>query len=193
MPFSERLQAAVSSKMAARGLLLQPALVTMPLPMLREDDPFLPWGKAIIGAVHDLVCVVVFDLAAYMALGAAGMVALERTAAYACASGDVLTVLHGPFATGDFVAAAGSGAFNVDGVTVSSPALIDVYDPGHDGGIFVYNPPTGYRGTRFVLADASAHLYHIQVGMITLATDQALDASRGEDFADAARAAVLRL
>ena len=72
--------------------MLIPRLTKMPLPIQRYDDPFLPFGKAIIDATRDLVCAYVFDLAAYLALGAAGAVALERTIAYV--GDDDVTVLH---------------------------------------------------------------------------------------------------
>lgn len=36
------------------ALILSPLLARMPLPMQRYDEPFLPFGKAIIDATHDL-------------------------------------------------------------------------------------------------------------------------------------------
>lgn len=95
----------------------------MPLPIQRYDDPFLPFGKAIIGATRDLLCGYMFDLAAYLALGAAGAVALERSIAYV--GGEVAKILHGPFASPDYAEMA--GAFNVDAVTLTEPVYAETY------------------------------------------------------------------
>lgn len=97
------------------GLLMRPQVSKMPLPMQRYDDPFLPFGKAILNAARDLICCVVFDLASYMVLGAAGMVALERTIAYG--KGDAAIILHAPFANEAFNIVMDEASFNVDGVT----------------------------------------------------------------------------
>src|SRR4051812_25649910 len=94
---------------------MSPRLTKMPLPMQRYDDPFLPFGKAIIAATQDLVCAYVFDLAAYLAIGAAGAVALERTIAFVGENN--LTVLHAWFADSGYISAA--EAFGVDAVTLA--------------------------------------------------------------------------
>lgn len=106
-------------------LLLAPRLAKMPAPIQPIDDPFLPFGKAIINATSDLLAGYMFDLAAYMALGAAGMVALERTIAYV--GEGAITILHGPFASPDYAAAAGAAAFNVDVVTLTEARFADEY------------------------------------------------------------------
>lgn len=99
-------------------LRLHPELTTMPLPMQRYDDPFLPWGKAIIDATRALVAGYVFDLAAYMAIGAAGAVALERTIAYIRPDHSVLSILHAPFWGTAYARAVSDDALAVDGVTL---------------------------------------------------------------------------
>jgi hypothetical protein len=60
--FYDKLRAAQSQRESDLALLLAPKLAKMPLPIARYDDPFLPFGKAIIDATRDLVCAYVFDL-----------------------------------------------------------------------------------------------------------------------------------
>lgn len=193
--FSEKLRALLPTKPSARGLNLRPELARMPLPMLREDDPFLPWGKAIIAATRAVACCYVFDLAAYMALGAAGVVALERTIAYAAAARDVLTVLHGPFATADYLAAAGGSAFAVDGITVSSARLQSGYAPQHGDGVFAMksdlevetSPVSAYSGCVLRVVPQAASPVNLSI----FGRD-VLYASPGDDFAEAALAALIK-
>jgi hypothetical protein len=113
--FEQKLQKAWQRSQSWHALMLRPILAKLPLPMQRYDEPFLPFGKAIIDATRDLVVAYIFDLAAYLALGAAGAIALERTIAYVNASGETATILHGAFVSSDYVGAA--VAFGVDAVT----------------------------------------------------------------------------
>ncbi len=121
--FQDKLHKVQTLQATNRALLLLPRLTKMPLPMQRYDDPFLPFGKAIIAATQDLVCAYIFDLAAYLAIGAAGAVALERTIAYV--GEDNLTVLHAWFAGPGYVETA--EAFGVDAVTLADEGYIDIY------------------------------------------------------------------
>ncbi len=174
------------------GLLLRPQVTTLPLPMLRYDDPFLPYSRSLIDALRDHLCACVFDLAAYMALGAAGIVALERSIAAARAGDDLVTVLHGPFASSEFAPACGADAFSVDGVTVTDVHLIDAFAVERGGGgVFVVSPTDlGAEISRYdevggmlLPADAALAVY--------LKVDAAVCVSRGDDFAEAARAAAI--
>lgn len=151
------------------GILMRPHLTMMPLPLQKYDDPFLPFGKAIIDATRDLLDAYVFDLAAYLALGAAGAIALERTAAYAGDS--VLRVLHGPFGGGAYGEAA--RAFNVDALTVVSADAANAY-PDFDV---------------FLLADDWLTLVD-GTPALRLLRDDVLYASQRVDFAEQVRAAV---
>jgi hypothetical protein len=96
--------------------LIAPRIEKMPYGIMRYDEPFLPFGKAIIDASKALVSAYVFDLAAYMALGAVGMVALERTIDYA--GQDVITILHGAFGSPDFALVSDENAYGMDAVTI---------------------------------------------------------------------------
>lgn len=178
------------------ALMLRPRLNQLPLPVQRYDDPFLPFGKAIIAQTADIVSAYLFDLAAYLALGAAGAVALERTIAYA-AGFDAVTILHGPFATPDYVDAASDSGFNVDAVTVLDESLFDAYTESASRGAFVVRrnePPV------IIPLPGNAGVYWQDAGLITMLSeeeslirlrvtgDDVLYAGRGDDFAERVRA-----
>jgi hypothetical protein len=191
MTLADKLTRIQQVKGTGVGLLLRPQVATLPLPMLRHDDPFLPYSKTLIGALRDLVCVCMFDLAAYMALAAAGAVALERAIAYANAGDDVVTILHGPFASPAFVQACSAEAFAVDGVTVIDAGLVAPYASGRGAsGVFV----TGQRQVETVSHFDSEHNRLLVTGAslaVTLIATDGLGSSRGDDFAESARAALI--
>ena len=135
MKFSEKLQSAQARNRTAVALVIAPRMVEMPMPIQKFDDPFFPFSKAIIAATRDVVCAYMFDLACYLAHGAAGAVALERSIAYV--GGDVPTILHAPFASPAYVEAAGVNAFNVDGVTIAEPDYAAAYAKVFERGVFV--------------------------------------------------------
>lgn len=99
-------------------LMISPEVMKMPLSVKRYDDPFLPFGRLVIGATRGLVCGYLYDFTKYLALGAAGAIALERTIAYA--GSGVLNILHGPFSHPNFMTITDETAFNADGLTTTS-------------------------------------------------------------------------
>lgn len=194
--YAEKLAAAQSGR-GDLALLLKPKLLQMPLPMQRYDDPFLPFGKAIIDATRPLVCAYIFDLAAYLALGGAGVVALERTIAYA--GGEAVKVLHAPFASAEYVEAVGGAALNVDAVTLIDEEFLHAYIQQPERGAYIIR-----RGENPVIVPypANAGVYwqdarlfslvneagqHVK---IRLADESVLYAGRGDDFAERVRAAL---
>lgn len=199
--FAGRLAETQRKRGTSRALLLRPRVAQLPLPIQKYDDPFLPFGKAIISATQAHVCAYVFDVAAYLALGAAGAVALERTIAYARADHDTLTVLHGPFATPDYAEAAGQGGFGVDAVTVTGDELLEPYTRS-DLGAFtmrtgqspVIIPLPGDAGVFWPDADLFTMLspsdHHLQM---RLAGERILYAGRGDDYADRVRLALVEM
>jgi hypothetical protein len=100
------------------AIVLAPKVTTMPLPVRVYDEPFLPFGKSVINATIDLVAAYIFDFASYSALGAAGMIALERTLAYAS---DAFTIAHGPFCYNHYSVLTDDTSFGFDAITVLSP------------------------------------------------------------------------
>lgn len=112
---------------------LNPSLAKLPLPIQRYDDPFLPFGKAVVNATKDLVCGYILDLASYLALGAAGAVSLERTARYISAN-HIPCIIHGPFSGHSYSLMCDQTAFGVDGLTLKVQGDLQYY---------LENPPYG--------------------------------------------------
>jgi hypothetical protein len=141
--FYEKLRAASLRNRSNLALSIVPRIDKLPPHIARYDEPFLPFGKTIISATRDFVAAYFFDLPAYMALGAVGMVALERTIDYA--AGSAITVLHGAFALNDFVVVMDENAFGVDAVTLSHGAHRDVFTERPEFGAFVIDAWAGDR------------------------------------------------
>lgn len=109
---------------ASRKLILSlaPRLDQLPPEIQYFDEPLLPYGKAVIAATKDIVSGYMFNFPAYLTIGAAGVIALERTLAYASTLGKV-TILDGDFSSADYAFAFTHGELWVDAVTVSHMAL----------------------------------------------------------------------
>jgi hypothetical protein len=191
---ADKLSTIQAQQQSDIGLLLAPRMAMLPLPMQRFDDPFLPFGKAIIDATRDLTCAYIFDLASYLAIGAAGAIALERTLAYV--RSDTVTILHGLFAGPDYAGISEEGAFTVDAVTLIDGQYLDFYLRRPDRSAFIV------RGVSPAKLDASdlggyywneAQIFTMlgtsgQILQIHMISDSVLYASQGEDFAERARA-----
>jgi len=162
------------------GLIwLRPRLFEMPLPIQRYDDPFLPFSKALIMETRDRVAGYMFDFAAYLALGGAGTVALERAIAYVVGGSDTAAILHGPFSTAAYALAMGETAFAVDGVTITDGTLAAAYRAVGVGAI-----PAGE-----LLPNALA--IPGWSSPVPIYGDAVVYAGRGDDFAAEARAALV--
>jgi len=133
--FRERWQAAQARSGGNLAIGIAPALDKLPAAVAKIDDPFLPLGKLIINTTADLTCAYVFHLSAYLAIGAAGIIALERTLAYVPSG--ILKVLHAPFASAEYVRAAFEDALGADAVTLSSPDFAPPYLAQARHGAFV--------------------------------------------------------
>ncbi len=183
--FADKLAVAQASSDVM--LLLRPLMPEMPAPIHWQDDPFFPFSKAIIRATRDVVCGYMFDFAAYLAHGAAGAVALERSIAYA--GDDVVTVLHGPFAGPYFVPMIYEDAFHADAATLVDAAHIDAYTTSKDHGAFVMHegtPEPAAHGAYW----PTAKLLTLGECQIRLATEDVLYAAYGDDHAEQVRAAL---
>lgn len=199
-PLGTKLARLQAEKQSQHGLLIRPFITRMPLPIQRYDDPFFPFSKTVIAATRDLVCAFVFDMGAYLALGGAGAVALERSIAFAAA--DAVTILHGPFEGANFVDAAGDLGFNVDAVTVLNADLEQQYRLRVDRSVFVLtsesevDAPQIPEMGRFRCDDQRWTGAYLTASGEKLSLDVKGDAityaSNGEDFAQAARDALLK-
>jgi len=193
--FVERLQQAQDTQQANVGLLLNPTFSRLPLPITRHDDPLFPFSKAIVDATRDLVCVYIFDLAAYMALGAAGVVALERSIRYA--GSDSLTLLHAPFTGTGYSAMADATGFGVDAITVTRPEDVTHYleKPPYAAFLMDYggdDPDVPARGGVYCVGQEQLHLRN-SVGdlLTTKVTDKdLLSVGKLDDYAERIREAV---
>ncbi len=194
--FPDRLKAVQQASQSDILLLIAPRLTRLPLPMQRYDDPFLPYGRAIIEATRDLVCGYVFDLAAYLALGAAGAIALERTIPFA--RPDLITILHGPFARAGYSVVAFEQAFNCDAVTLVDAVHLAAYLAQPEHGAFVVQ--RGTRGSHHVhgvyWTDERVFTYPTGEGSVLslrLADEKVLYAGHDDHFTDAVQAALERM
>ena len=118
-------------------LMLNPRLPLLPLPMQRFDDPFFPFGKRVIDVSLGRVCGYMLDLASYLALGAAGARALERTIRYI--GKDIPKILHGPFVGPGYSAMADDIAFGVDALTILQNSDLEHYLTNPPYAAFVVN------------------------------------------------------
>jgi hypothetical protein len=182
-PLAEKWRAACAKSRLAIGIA--PRIAEMPAPIARFDDPFLPFGRAVIEATSDLVCAYVFDLASYFRLGAAGIRALERT--IPVVPREIVTILHAPFVTADYAVGAFEDAFFVDSVTlaVSSAEVIHAYTDSLYRGAFLL------RGLD-TPSIANLGIYDLQsLSMVSQQavwiTDEIIYASRLHDFQDSMR------
>lgn len=193
--FVERLAAIQQANQSNLILQIAPRLSNLPLAIQRYDDPFLPFGKAIIKATRDVVCGYLFDLAAYMAIGAAGVVALERTIAYA--GREVVNILHGPFASGDYSILLDEGSLNVDAVTLKDSDFAEAYLARPNRGVFVVRTGEADKGlqkeTGVWWQDANLLTYpdKVQIMRLRLVEEQSLRRGQGDDFAEQIRARLI--
>jgi hypothetical protein len=162
LTFRERLIASQQKTQSTLAVGIAPILARFPLEISKFDDPFYPFSRAIIDITADLACAYVFHLGMFLAHGAAGAVALERSLAYVPDS--AIKILHGPFASPDYVQAAFEDAFNAHAVTLSthvSLKTIAAYAADSSHGLFI-KAPTDSDFDRIGSASAK---YPDQVGL----------------------------
>lgn len=197
--FVEKIQTAHQHRKTHIVLRFDPVFEQLPLPITRHDDPFFPFGKDLITATRNIVCAYMFDLAAYLAMGAAGARALERTIRFV--GNDTATILHGAFVGTTYSAMADQTALGVDALTLSRIDDLEHYLTAPPYAAFVtqigsfdldtlpqqggyYWEDEGIMGLRTTDGEA----LRLQV-----TTDNVLYASRLDDYADATRDAIQEL
>lgn len=157
VPFLDKLYKARAST-SRFGLYISPRADKLPPDIQQHDDPFLPYMRVIHAATRDLVCAYVFDFAAYLALGAAGVVALERSVGLVV--GKHITVLDGPFASERYNAIWDEAAFGVDAITVALDVPLSEFRIRVDRQAFVTTENTAQEAR-----------YSMTQGIFTLGTD----------------------
>lgn len=212
MMFCDRLFEAQRRNPSTLAVGFAPALKKMPYSLQRYDDPLLPYGKAVIDATADTACAYVFHLSAYLAYGASGAIALERTLAYV--PPPIIKILHGPFASGEYARAAFEDAFAADAVTLiptTETDLIAAYtqQPNHAAFVRADNAPDdlvaalqaltarcpGQVGTYRQLAPGQAVLNLLVEPVVEMRwySVEALCTAQGDDFREALHQAAARL
>lgn len=161
-------------------LVLRPQLPLLPLSIQRYDEPLLPFGKVLIASTRDIVTGYIFDFAAYLSIGAAGAIALERTIGYVLASSAACAIVHGPFISDDYALAMGKTAFCADAVTVLDYTLTNAF---HAQAIVTL--PVSHSGLPEQLAIPGTDL------AVPVLGDAVVYQSRDDDFADVVRRTVL--
>jgi len=197
--FVNKLERIRLQKNSDLALFIRPRLSDMPLPMKRLDDPFLPFAREIIEATRDLVVAYMFDLSAYLALGAAGAIALERTVNYAAS--DSILILHGPFSGAHYASITDEQAFPCDAVTLSDSQHIDAYLKRRDRSAFVLNNRSVQHldapdnGGYLWVETAALSTIGLQGEVITLRLfgDDVVYAGSGDDYLVRAREALEKL
>lgn len=188
--YAGKLRVVMDARQSIQGLVLKPRALAMPIAIQKYDDPFLPFCKAVIDATRDVVCAYVYDLAAFLSIGAAGIVALERAIAYARADGVTVTVLHSPFASDEFAEAAGETGLSVDAVTLTAAADAAPYLAANLGVYVVGGTSTNGVGWM----DTSSGTLHLEAGdtplIIRLVKADVVNAHRREGFEAVLRQAV---
>lgn len=120
-----------------KAVWIKPNLELLPLPIQRYDEPFFPLSKAIVQATQSSVGLYVFDMASYLATGAAGIVALERAIAYT--KDKAITILHGPFTGESYTVLADDISFTVDALTVTRQSDLNFYIENMPHAAFLWN------------------------------------------------------
>lgn len=172
-------------------LHMNPIFELLPLPITRYDDPFLPFGKAIISATGDIVAGYFFDFASYLAMGGAGAVALERSIAYV--PDNCVSILHGAFTGTGYSAMASPIAFNLDAITIATEADLSYYTHNSPHMAFLVSHAEKTVPEQGGLYCANTATLHIGDRQLSLTTNDILYAGKLDDFAEKVREGVLSL
>lgn len=193
--FTTRLSAAQQTTDASLALFINPIFDQLPLPITRFDDPFFPFGKEVIKATRDIVSIYVFDFASYLAMGAAGVVALERTIRYV--GRERISVLHGAFTGRSYSPMADKTGLGVDAITLTDASDLQHYiqHPPYaalvtqSGAVDLDNIPQ-QGGIYFEDADTITLRLNGRIHNFTLAKDDVLYAGKLDDYPQQIRTAL---
>jgi hypothetical protein len=123
--FSQRMINIAKQHNSRAIVRLNPRIDALPLPIQRFDDPFLPFGKAVIDATRTDAVAYWLDLASYLTLGAAGARALERTIGYI--GKQTPKIIHGPFVGAHYSTVVDAIAFDGDALTLALEVDLPFY------------------------------------------------------------------
>jgi len=132
------LQKLVKAQTATKSdwaLYISPEVDKLPFEIQRFDDPYLPYMRAIYTATRDLVCTYVLDFGAYLRLGAAGAVALERSIDLI---GDThVVILDAALASIRYAGLWEETAYGCDAVTIADAGVLWAYQGREDRAAFL--------------------------------------------------------
>lgn len=184
--FLQRVLEIEKHKNTDKFLLLSPRQSDMPAPIHWHDDPFFPFSKGIIQATHDVVVGYIFDFAAYLAHGAAGAVALERSMAYV--PNQTIKILHGQFANPDYRGIVIPEAFHADAITIQNIADYPAFTTDEQLEAFLISNNVAdvpiYHGEQLIWPNHT---------IMRVAGHSVLYAGYGEDYQTACREALTNL
>jgi hypothetical protein len=183
MTFVEKLIGAQTAR-TRFALYIAPQIDRLPPAFQQHDDPFLPYMRSIYAATNDLVCAYLFNFASFLALGAAGAIALERSIALATQTH--ITILDARFASEDFVRVWDDVAFGCDSVTLSTEAPLPAYQARPDRQAFTVTSSDLYPA-RIDFSNENIHLDQQIVPLLPLGT---LDRARSLTFEETLRSLV---
>lgn len=186
----DRIQAETNSDLI---LTIRPEVMLMPLSVRIYDDPFFPFGKAIIQATRELVVGYQFDFPAYLRLGAAGAIALERT--LSLITGERLAILDGNFSDERFVTVSDETAFVSDAVTISHSHLLPIFRRRDDRAAFVYHDELNHIPIGCgIIYDGKIQINRgNDMTTLRLIGDDVIYADSGHDFTQTIHATLLAL
>lgn len=186
--FADKLEKAQAASHNA-ALYIAPKIERMPAAFQRHDDPFLPYMRSVFQATQYLVCVYIFDFSDYLALGAAGIIALERSIALTLETH--ITILDARFATGNFSRVWDESAFGCDAVTITAEAPQPAFQTRSDRQAFTISDSEAYPA-RYDPLRGFIVLGQQTIPVLPLATlDGARSLSFEETLSQAVRAYVL--
>lgn len=157
----------VQSTRTRFALYIAPQIDRLPPAFQQHDDPFLPYMRSLYAATQDLVCAYVFNFASYLAIGAAGAIALERSIALATQTH--ITILDARFASGDYARVWDDVAFGCDGVTISPEVPLPAYRTRLDRQAFTVTNSDSYTA-RIDFSNGQIHLDQHIVPLLPLDT-----------------------
>jgi hypothetical protein len=166
------------------ALYVAPRLDRMPPAFQQYDDPFLPYMRRIYAATEDLVCAYIFNFADYLAIGAAGAIALERSIAFA--SETHITILDARFSVADYERVWDEAAFGCDAVTVTTDAPLTAFQIRSNRQAFTLTDSEDFPA-RYEIATGRFVLQQHIVHLLPLDT---LDRARSLTFEDTLRSVV---
>lgn len=181
--FIEKLLEALSARHSL-ALYVAPRLDRMPPLFQQYDDSFLPYMRSIYTATEDLVCAYVFNFADYLAIGAAGAIALERS--IALASETHITILDARFSTAAYERVWDETSFGCDAVTITTNAPQDAFQNRSDRQAFTVTGSLEYPA-RY---DVEKGLFILKQHTLHLLPLDTLEGARSLTFKDTLRGAV---